>query len=237
MSDPDDDDVLAAEFVLGTLDAQSRAEVELRLKNDGSLRQAVADWDDRLSPLVGLYADVPPPPHVLTRLLSQIDRSAAPDGYGHTSNVVELQKSVRRWRLATAITVAMAAALLGWIVVVPGSNHESRFVAVLQKDAASPAILLDVDIGARRAVIRQVAAEQPTDKSYELWLINPEIGPPKSLGVVQPQGITKASLRSYDAAVIARATYAITLEPLGGSSTGAPSGPPILTGKLISETP
>ena len=46
-----------------------------------------------------------------------------------------------------------------------------------------------------------------------------------------------ASLSSYDPAVVAGATYAVTVEPPGGSPTGQPSGAPVFVGKLISVGP
>lgn len=234
MSDSEEDDVLAAEYVLGTLDAEERSSLDRRLVDDPTLRRHVGEWEDRFSPLLGLYREVPPPPHVLSRVTSRLG-----DLDSHSllqpDNVVVLRRSVQRWRLVAGALTALAAALIAWIVVGPTPNQTGRFVAVLQKDAASPAILLDVDIGARRAMIRQVSTDRPADKSYELWLINPEVGGPRSLGILNPQGVTKASLASYDAAVIARATYAITVEPAGGSPSGIPSGQPILSGKLVDQ--
>jgi anti-sigma-K factor RskA len=48
---------------------------------------------------------------------------------------------------------------------------------------------------------------------------------------------TRPQLASYDALTINTATYAISLEPEGGSPTGAPTGPVLYTGKLIQTTP
>jgi hypothetical protein len=42
-----------------------------------------------------------------------------------------------------------------------------------------------------------------------------------------------ASLSAYDPAVVAGATYAVTVEPPGGSPSGQPSGTPVFVGKLI----
>ena len=40
----------------------------------------------------------------------------------------------------------------------------------------------------------------------------------------------------YDAVVINRATYAVSLEPEGGSPTGAPTGPVLYSGRLVRAT-
>ena len=45
------------------------------------------------------------------------------------------------------------------------------------------------------------------------------------------------TLANYDAVTINRATYAVSLEPEGGSPTGSPTGPVLYTGKLLQATP
>jgi anti-sigma-K factor RskA len=44
-------------------------------------------------------------------------------------------------------------------------------------------------------------------------------------------------LSSYDADLVNTATYAVSLEPEGGSPTAAPTGPIVFTGKLIETVP
>jgi len=78
--------------------------------------------------------------------------------------------------------------------------------------------------------VRPVAAQAPADKSYELWIIAPSQAP-KSLGVIDaatgPRGL------SAERGAVREATYAVTVEPKGGSPTGKPSGAPVFFGKLV----
>ena len=46
----------------------------------------------------------------------------------------------------------------------------------------------------------------------------------------------RATLAAYDPAVINNATFGISLEPLGGSPTGQPTGP-VIHAKLLQVTP
>ena len=46
-----------------------------------------------------------------------------------------------------------------------------------------------------------------------------------------------ANLSAYDPAIVENATYAVTVEPPGGSPDGKPSGPPVFVGKLIPVEP
>ena len=106
-----------------------------------------------------------------------------------------------------------------------------EYVAILQKDAASPAFEVTVNLDKQELTVRPVAAQAPPGKSYELWLIDAKLGA-RSLGVVgdKPRA---ASLSAYDPAVVQNATFAVTVEPPGGSPTGQPSGAPVFVGKLI----
>jgi len=114
----------------------------------------------------------------------------------------------------------------------------SSFVAVLQKDAASPAFLVEVDLGTRLSRYARSPPKRQAGKSYELWLIHDRLGAPKSLGVIADQGFTvRPALAGYDPAVVKSAVYAVTLEPAGGSPTGAPTSAPLWTGKLLQATP
>lgn len=82
--------------------------------------------------------------------------------------------------------------------------------------------------------VRPVAAPAPSGKSYELWIINKELGAPRSLGLIDAANVIRADkLAGYDRAVVADATYAVTIEPPGGSPDGKPSGAPVWLGKLI----
>jgi anti-sigma-K factor RskA len=113
----------------------------------------------------------------------------------------------------------------------------ARFVAVLQRDAASPAFILTVDIANRSLTMRRVAAEREPGKSYELWLVSNKFPAPRSLGVVGGGEFTQTgNLTPYDPATISDATFAVSLEPEGGSPTGAPSNVMFL-GKLIESSP
>jgi anti-sigma-K factor RskA len=111
---------------------------------------------------------------------------------------------------------------------------QRNLVAVLQKDAQSPAFLVSVDVDNKLMTVRPVAAEHQSGKSFELWIIHDSLGKPRSLGVVDdPSVIRPAQLAAYDKSVIESATLAISLEPEGGSPTGDPTGPVLYAGKMI----
>jgi anti-sigma-K factor RskA len=83
-----------------------------------------------------------------------------------------------------------------------------------------------------------VAAEAQPGKSYELWLVSKQFAQPRSLGVVGAREFTTgAALAAFAPDTISDATFAISLEPEGGSPTGEPTGPVLWGGKLIDVLP
>lgn len=72
----DDTDLLAAEFVLGTLDGEARARFSRDLAADDALQGAVRDWERRLAPLADDEAPVPPRPDVWAAIEAGLDETA-----------------------------------------------------------------------------------------------------------------------------------------------------------------
>jgi anti-sigma-K factor RskA len=229
MSDQDDIDALAAEYVLGTLSPAERTAVSARRQRERDLDAAIEAWEARLAPLTEAMPSVEPSPG----LLAGIEATIA-NGTGDT--VIDLQHRVARWRRLAIVASAAAACL----VVAFGVREFTRspqpvsYVGVFQKDDQSPAFLLTVDLETRMLSIRIVSADRPADKTYQLWIASEQTGGvPQSLGLIEdPTQITRAALTSYDPAVVQRATFGVSLEPLGGSPTGRPTGP-ALHSKLI----
>jgi anti-sigma-K factor RskA len=268
MSDTDHTDtpeMLAAEYVLGTLASNEREQAEHLIATDPAFAELVRGWEQRLGQLHAMVASVEPPPetwaHIQARIAG-VEPSGAmtmpqhPDHAGRLAaegNVVQLRRRVGRWRQATAGLAAIAAALLVVVVtavrdpeLLPGplrpkpievtkivekevtkivekEVNPGRFVAVLQPNAASPAFILTVDVANRTASVRRVAGGPPPGKSYELWLVSDRFPAPRSLGLVSDEFARPASLANYDSAVLSDATYAVSLEPEGGSPTGSPT--------------
>ena len=92
MTEDDDIDGLAAEYVLGSLDPAERRQVDARRNTDASLAAAIAAWERRLGPLSDRGRDVAPPAHVFDGILSRISGEAAQSA--GTADVVPLLRAV-----------------------------------------------------------------------------------------------------------------------------------------------
>lgn len=219
-------DALAGEYVLGTLGTEERWAAEARLVADAGLRACVAAWEGRLQPLADSLVPVDPADGVFDRILARIDGVAGAGG----ANVIELRRALQRWRLTSAIT-AVAATLLAGVVLLDLTAppvRQSEYVAILTSEGAAPQFVAAVNVETGTISVRRVLGEAtPADKSYELWAIEPG-QTPRSMGVID-----QASLSRTMDQPLQDLTLAISLEPKGGSTTGAPTGPVLFSGSLV----
>lgn len=72
MTDHDDIEALAGEYVLGTLDATERAAVEAQRARDAALDRAIREWQHRLAPLDAAARAVEPSPGLLARIEARL---------------------------------------------------------------------------------------------------------------------------------------------------------------------
>ncbi|MCA9269818.1 MAG: anti-sigma factor, partial [Planctomycetales bacterium] len=94
----------------------------------------------------------------------------------------------------------------------------------------APALIVRVDMASGRVFVRPVSAETPAGKSLELWYIAAGAAP-MSMGIVgaKPENL------ALPAGAVEKAKFAVTVEPAGGSPSGAPTGPIVYAGDLVRE--
>ncbi len=244
MNEHDDIDAIAAEYVLGTLDASERVSVDARRNREASLDAAITAWEMRLAPLNEAGSDIAPPSGLFDKIEARLGSAdaalTARPGAEVDSRVRQLERRVAGWR-RTAIATSLLAACLAFVLVArnalfpPGPQS---FVAVFQKDDVLPAFLLSIDLVSRELTIRPVSAQQQPGKAYQLWIVSEQTGPkPHSLGLLGDAAEpTRKTLTGFEPAILRQATFGISVEPPGGSPTGSPTGP-ALHGKLYPAAP
>jgi len=179
-----------------------------------------------------------------------------------SADVVSLESKVKRWRDMTLGIGALAALLAIYIAVgqfkpdlipaqmrpagpglvartqEPARSAQDRLVAVLQQQPTAPAFLLTLDTQKRTLIVRRVSATPEAGRSYELWLISKQFPSPRSLGIVGNEEFTQRALpANTNVDTLRGATYAVSLEPAGGSPSGVPTGPVLFTGKAVESLP
>ena len=232
-----DDDFAAAEFALGTLDPGERATLSARRLREPELDAAIRAWEARLSPLAEATPPIAPPADLLPAIEARIRAATAASA---SDGVATLQKRLSRWRAAAIGATGIAAALaIGFVArEATRTSAPNEFVAILQKNPDSPAFVASINLTKGELSVRPLAAPPQAGKSYELWIIEPKLGAPRSLGVIDAAAVTRgAQLATFDRSVVEDATYAVTVEPEGGSPDGKPSGPPVFVGKLVAVEP
>lgn len=224
MIERDDLDMLAAEFVLGTLPIEDRQRVQRLRTTHPELDAQILQWESRLSALNDEIEPVDPAPGLFARIERSIDQLE--QASSQHNEVVRLRQQVSRWRLSTAAT-SIAAMLLIAVMMLAPTPTESPYVAVFQHNDEQPAFLLTVDLARKQLNIQPVTARPAGNQSYQLWIKDDELGPtPRSVGVLNEHfEVDPAALTNYDAELLRRATFGISLEPRGGSPTGQPTGP------------
>ncbi|MDN3525891.1 anti-sigma factor [Halomonas sabkhae] len=238
MTDRDDLDMLAAEYVLGTLDAEERTRVAQRRQDDATLNDLIEAWEARLAPLGDEIREVAPGPDLLQRIEARLDaleaeRAAATrttDSDAPRDNVHQLQRRLRFWQWGTGLATA-AALVLAVLLLAPFPPQDARepFVAVFQQNDQQPAFMVSVELPSRDLHVQAVAAEPLPDKSYQMWIKEDSLGPkPRSVGVLNDDlSLAANALSEYSPELLKRATFGISVEPPGGSPTGQPTGPAI----------
>jgi anti-sigma-K factor RskA len=224
---PSDASVLAAEYVLGVLDAARRREVEVRIARDRAFAREVAAWQVHFAPLVDEIEAIDPPLYLWPRIRSAVFGRERRGGWF---------ENIGFWRWLSAGAGALAVAALAAVFVMsrptPTPAPAPAMVAAINLDDGRPAFLATIDLARGTMLVLPVSAAIPADKVPELWLIPPG-DVPHSLGVVDvshPVSITiPAALRAM---VGLKAAVAISVEPPGGSPTGQPTGPVIAKGGI-----
>jgi anti-sigma-K factor RskA len=226
--EPPSDDLFAAEYVLGVLDAAPRFAAERRIASERAFAELVSAWQRRLAPLALEVRPVEVPGRVWTRIQERLGWS--------------LERRVRVWQLTAGIAATAALALLAVDLVprwAPGVNRPAseaqltKAVTTLSRDNGTPGWLATVD--ARRGTVLMVPVPGAPDaqgRAAELWLI-PLGQAPRSLGAVSTnRAHTVAVPAALRDDLTGQAVLAITLEPPTGIPHAAPSGPIIAKGAI-----
>jgi anti-sigma-K factor RskA len=139
MAYSEDQIALAAEYALGTLDADERAQVETMMAADTEFAAIVHGWEYRLGVLNQMVGSVEPRPIVWENIQRAIGHSgpqaplALPEAAAlpppvapviaeeapvvDNSNVIQLSGRVKRWRNVASFATAVAAALIAMLAM------------------------------------------------------------------------------------------------------------------------
>lgn len=214
-----EDSALAAEYVLGVLDPAERAAAERRIRKDKVFAAWVQRWETDLAAFDTGFAEVPPPnllPAIEARLFGRPAAGAARGWW-------------RRFLTGGVAAGALALLLLALVPPAPGPLAPPRagpvLTAALAAEGQALAFAARWDgVAGELVVTRTGGGAAAEGQVHELWVIAGQ-APPVSLGL-----IGEAELRRPLPDLPAGAVLAVSLEPAGGSPTGLPTGPVLVSG-------
>lgn len=231
----DRDSVDAGEYVLGTINPFQRKRMDSRINFDPVLLRDVAFWEQHLGH-IGLNLPPKAPPPTAWREIK--DRL----GLGH------YRPKLAIWRgfalAASCAALAFASMLYMYVGTPLGVATESgeqprrtAYASLIRDETYGVGWLITAGQDKRQLKVMALGHYQlPEHKSLELWLITPEMTSGLSLGLIPPSGeVTLPLPRTGDLVLSDRATFAISIEPEGGSPLGSPTGQTIFIAPVSAE--
>lgn len=225
-------DFLAADYVLGVLDAAGRRRAEARLAADPAFAAEVARLEATLAPLAAEVPEVAPPEQVWWRIAAKLGSGEAPQKAGR------LWENLAFWRRLSfaagglAIASLAAVAVLAWFVTAAPRSQAMPLVASLVESRGPGHLMVTVDPSHGMVMVVPAAMPPGVPGVPQLWVILPG-GAPRSLGIV---GAKEPTMLKLPAELMAKmrpkVMLAISMEPPGGSPTGRPTGPLVASGHL-----
>ena len=223
----------AGEYVLGVLSAVEHTAAARRAQDEPAFAAEVAEWEAKLTPLAILAPEVEPPPGLWAAIAGRIAGRApvrpAPRAGGFWNSLV-------LWRGLALASTALAAASVAVLLTphappppIPSPAPAPVLVARLDAPKGGAVFVATLDQGRRRLIVTPVGPKGPADRSPELWLM-PANAKPAPLGVFMGEA---ALVVAAPTAAGPDSELGVSLEPLGGSPTGAPTGPVIAVGRLM----
>jgi len=217
---------LASEYVIGTLRGRARARFQALLRYDPGLRQIVAEWEARLTPLAVAAGEIAPPTRVWRAVAQRIAGGAT--------------KGLAFWRGLAVTSTAFVLILAAFIGLAPRPEPPMAMVAVMSDDKGEPALVVSWPPmkATRDPYVRiKVVQEHPVmapGTTWEMWMLPRGKAAPVSMGLIttdadQTMRIKPALANRMEGAY----GMAMSVEPEGGSPTGAPTGPVIFKGQCV----
>jgi anti-sigma-K factor RskA len=224
-------DRLAAEYVLGTLRGRARARFESLQRYDPALRRTVAEWEERVTPLAYAATGISPSARVWQAIERRI--AGAPRDKSRWTGLAF-------WRGLAVTSTAFVLMLATFIGVAPRPEPPLAMVAVMNDDKGKPALVVSWPPmkAMRDPYVRiKVVQEHPTMASgtaWEMWMLPEGKSAPVSMGLISIDRDQVMKVAPVLAGRMGEAWgIAMSVEPAGGSLTGAPTGPVIFRGQCV----
>ena len=210
-------DRLAAEYALGTLRGGARRRFDALLPVHPALRRAVRTWEARLLPMALKAEPVVPAAKVWDAIERKLGWQAA----------AAAAPRVRWWQAFSGLASIVALVLA--VLLTQRAPVAAPMIVVLHATQGTQTLVAGLSPDRRQLSVQPLQTVSLTaQQSLELWAL-PRTGAPTSLGLIAADKLTAVNKRALPEGTKG---LAVSLEPLGGSPTGAPTGPVLFVGDL-----
>ena len=219
-------DMLSADYILGTLKGAARRRFEQLIRQKPVWAQTLNWWEGHMHLLADTVPAINPPNKVWKNIEAQL----------FNRKVTQQNAWWKNWAFASTALATGLAILL--VIQTPQSLNDSKpaAVALLATEKSEAGWLLnetkksdtDVTINAIALASLQLKA----DNAFELWLLPADKSKPISLGLLPQQGNNVFKVPKDVIPLMATGLLAVSLEPVGGSPTGQPTGAVLYQGKM-----
>jgi len=225
-------DMLAGEYVLGTLRGRARDRFQRLLATDKRLHTLVHAWQERFAPLAEETRAVTPPARVFLAIKARIEAAPAPAepmwwqrlGFWHAVSASAL------------VLVVTLSVLLGNVMLRPGAVPAGpNYVALLQDDAARPALMLTAYNKPSWHVDVEMLAERRVEpgQTLQVWAVARDTGATQPLIMLAADRAQRIALSEAAWKLVKGAEFLIvTLEP-AASPAREPGGPTLYRGYCV----
>lgn len=216
---------LAAQYAIGTLRGPARRRFERLCQQDVTALTAVRRWEDRLVDLASAVTPVRPPASVWRGVQQRLRHDTA------GRRAVPGWWSRNQWAMAAGVAM-LAVAVTLWMLF---SSPATQLIATIADQQQTQLWRVEASPDRQELRVATSAAVRPdANHAYELWALPESGAAPVSLGVMPQSGKLALQLnRTQRIALASARQVAISLEPQGGSPTGAPTGPVLYVAAIV----
>lgn len=226
---------LASEYVLGTLHGLARKRFQRLLAKDAKLRDAVSFWEQELAPMASALSGPAPSAAAWQGIAARVAPGPRPsERVGFFERFFSLRAL---GPLAAGLFLGMGVMVLAPTLLEKSDPRVARmqlpesYAGFLQDSSGKPAMLVS---SLRHGKVVDIKVLQPLtvapDSVLQLWAL-PRDKPPIALGLVPAQGKGTLTLPATSEELLSQVTeLAISVEPKAGAPAAQPSGPFLLRG-------
>lgn len=202
---PELQDMLASNYVTGTLRGRARKRMETLMRDNAPLARRVRQWEAKLQPLHQATPALPPKPATWKAIANVINGAVDP-------LVAKLMQRLNFYKYLSAMALSFAL-VAGFMLGYPGSTPTPtataiNYVAVLKNATEQPAMVVTLTKTNRVLAMDMLEKPKLTDNQHlRLWAISREDGSISSLGAVDLEKHTETSLSKAQWGLITNAEY------------------------------